>query len=86
MTPILVIFEVFMEVLLVIFLAVLLRGTFAMSLAQRTRMLGQLASVGATRRQLRQSVWLDAFFLALQVNRSGSSHTDTAMMCIIWLV
>lgn len=55
----------FMEVLLVIFLAVLLRGTFAMSLAQRTRMLGQLASVGATRRQLRQSVWLDAFFLAL---------------------
>lgn len=49
--------------LLVVFLAVLLRGTFAMSLAQRTRMLGQLASVGATRRQLRQSVWLDALFL-----------------------
>ncbi|WP_394963851.1 ABC transporter permease [Candidatus Allofournierella excrementigallinarum] len=50
--------------LLVVFLAVLLRGTFAMSLAQRTRMLGQLASVGATRRQLRQSVWLDALFLS----------------------
>lgn len=52
-------------VLLVVFLAVLLRGTFAMSLAQRTRMLGQLASVGATRRQLRQSVWLDALFLSV---------------------
>lgn len=54
----------FIGVLLVVFLAVLLRGTFAMSLAQRTRMLGQLASVGATRRQLRQSVWLDALLLA----------------------
>lgn len=54
----------FVELLLVAFLAVLLRGTFAMSLAQRTRMLGQLASVGATRRQLRQSVWLDALFLS----------------------
>lgn len=52
------------EVLLIVFLAVLLRGTFAMTLAQRTRMLGQLASVGATRRQLRQSVWLDAFLLS----------------------
>ena len=51
--------------LLVVFLAVLLRGAFAMSLAQRTRMLGQLASVGATRRQLRQSVWLDALFLSV---------------------
>lgn len=51
-------------VLLVVFLAVLLRGAFTMSLAQRTRMLGQLASVGATRRQLRQSVWLDALFLS----------------------
>ena len=50
--------------LLVVFLAVLLRGAFSMSLAQRTRMLGQLASVGATRRQLRQSVWLDALFLS----------------------
>lgn len=50
--------------LLVVFLAVLLRGAFVMSLAQRTRMLGQLASVGATRRQLRQSVWLDALFLS----------------------
>lgn len=52
------------EALLIVFLAVLLRGAFAMSLAQRTRMLGQLASVGATRRQLRQSVWLDALFLS----------------------
>ncbi len=52
------------EAMLVVFLAVLLRGTFAMSLAQRTRMLGQLASAGATRRQLRQSVWLDALFLS----------------------
>lgn len=50
--------------LLVVFLAVMLRGAFVMSLAQRTRMLGQLASVGATRRQLRQSVWLDALFLS----------------------
>ena len=53
------------EILLVVFLAVLLRGTFAMSLAQRTRMLGQLASVGATRRQLRRSVWLDALLLSV---------------------
>lgn len=76
----------FMEVLLVIFLAVLLRGTFAMSLAQRTRILGQLASVGATRRQLRQSVWLDAFFLAAFAAPLGVLCAAGGLAVTFWLM
>lgn len=49
---------------LILGLAILLRSIFRLSLSQRTRMLGQMASLGATRRQLRQSVWMDALILA----------------------
>lgn len=52
-------------VLLIAGLALMLRSVFRLSLSQRTRMLGQLASLGATRRQLRQSVWLEAVILAV---------------------
>ncbi|WP_367925872.1 FtsX-like permease family protein [uncultured Ruthenibacterium sp.] len=50
-------------VLLILGLSMLLRNVFRLSLSQRTRMLGQLASLGATRRQMRQSVWLEALIL-----------------------
>lgn len=52
-------------VLLIAGLALMLRSVFRLSLSQRTRMLGQLASLGATQRQLRQSVWLEAVILAV---------------------
>ncbi|MBC5582366.1 FtsX-like permease family protein [Anaerofilum sp. BX8] len=50
-------------VFLLLATGVLIRSSFAASLAQRVRMLGQLASVGATRRQLRASVYLEALLL-----------------------
>lgn len=76
----------FVEILLVLFLAVLLRGSFAMSLAQRTRVLGQLASVGATRRQLRQSVWLDALFLAAFAAPLGVLCAAGGLALTFWLM
>ena len=54
-----------LNIFLILCLAILLKGTFSITLAQRTRMLGQLSSIGATRRQLRQSVWFDAIFLSV---------------------
>ena len=52
-------------VLLIAGLALMHRSVFRLSLSQRTRMLGQLASLGETQRQLRQSVWLEAVILAV---------------------
>lgn len=43
----------------------LARNAFSISLAERTRMLGMLASVGATRAQKRQSVLFEALLLGL---------------------
>lgn len=43
----------------------LARNAFAISMAERTQMLGMLASVGATRAQKRQSVLWEAFVLGL---------------------
>ena len=40
-------------------------NSFTISLSQRSRYLGMLASVGATRAQKRQSVFLEALFLAI---------------------
>ena len=54
---------------------VLIRSSFSASLAQRVRMLGQLASVGATRRQLRASVYLEAAALGLLAIPAGLLST-----------
>lgn len=54
---------------------VLIRSSFSASLAQRVRMLGQLASVGATRRQLRASVYLEAAALGLIAIPAGLLST-----------
>ena len=54
---------------------VLIRSSFSASLAQRVRMLGQLASVGATRRQLRASVYLEAAALGLIAIPTGLLST-----------
>ena len=43
----------------------LARNAFAISMSERTQMLGMLASVGATRAQKRQSVLYEAFILGL---------------------
>lgn len=43
----------------------LARNTFAISMDERTRMLGMLASVGATRAQKRESVLYEAFILGI---------------------
>lgn len=51
------------SVLLLFSAAFLIRSAFAVSFSQRVRALGQLASVGATRRQLRASVWWEAVLL-----------------------
>lgn len=53
-----------LDAVILLFFVVILRGAFLLALNQRTRMLGQLASMGATKRQLRQSVWLDALLLS----------------------
>ena len=53
----------------------LIRSSFSASLAQRVRMLGQLASVGATRRQLRASVYLEAAALGLLAIPAGLLST-----------
>lgn len=45
--------------------ALMIRGGFWLSLERRTRMLGQLASVGATPAQLRASVLLEAALLGV---------------------
>lgn len=50
-------------VLLLFATSFLIRSAFAVSLSQRVRALGQLASVGATRRQLRASVYWEALLL-----------------------
>ena len=44
-------------------------NSFNISLSQRSRYLGMLASVGATRAQKRQSVFLEALFLAIPASR-----------------
>ena len=62
-------------VFLVLATGVLIRSSFAASLAQRVRMLGQLASVGATRRQLRLSVYLEAAALGLIAVPAGLIST-----------
>ena len=58
-------------VFLLLATGVLIRSSFSASLAQRVRMLGQLASVGATRRQLRASVYLEAAALGLVAIPTG---------------
>ena len=58
---------------------VLIRSSFSASLAQRVRMLGQLASVGATRRQLRASVYLEAAALGLIAIPAGLLLTLTGL-------
>lgn len=56
-----------MILLLIIIIAgvVLIFNAFAMSLSERVRWLGMLASVGATKRQKRNSVYFEAFLLGL---------------------
>ncbi len=50
-------------VLLLLATSFLIRSAFSVSLSQRVRALGQLASAGATRRQLRASVYWEALLL-----------------------
>lgn len=52
--------SVFVAVVLLFATAILIRQSFTLSLAERVRALGQLASVGATRRQLMGSVYMEA--------------------------
>lgn len=58
---------------------ILIRSSFSASLAQRVKMLGQLAGVGATRRQLRASVYLEALLLAAVAIPVGLSATATGL-------
>lgn len=51
--------------LIVISSIIVIHNSFSISLSQRSRYLGMLSSVGATRRQKRQSVFWEACFLSL---------------------
>ncbi len=63
-----------MAVPLLLATAFLIRSAFTVSLSQRVRALGQLASVGATRRQLQASVYWEALFL-------GAVAIPAGMVC-----
>ena len=63
-----------LAVLLAIASALLVHSVLDASAARRVRMLGQLASVGATRRQLRASVFLEALLL-------GAAAIPLAILC-----
>lgn len=63
LTPLVFRAAALVSVLLLFSAAFLIRSAFAVSFSQRVRALGQLASVGATRRQLRASVWWEAALL-----------------------
>lgn len=62
--------------------AFLIQSAFAVSLSQRVRALGQLAGVGATRRQLRASVWWEALLLGA----AGVPAGMAAAMLGLWVV
>ena len=63
LTPLVLEAAAIVSVLLLFSAAFLIRSAFAVSFSQRVRALGQLASAGATRRQLRASVWWEAALL-----------------------
>lgn len=55
----------FISLLIVISSVAVIHNAFAISLSQRSRYLGMLSSVGATRRQKRMTVFFEALFLAI---------------------
>ena len=57
--------EVFFTVLIMAASVILIYNVFNMSFAERARYLGMLSSVGATRKQKRQSVYFESFVLLI---------------------
>ena len=66
---------IFMEVFFTLFTmaasVILIYNVFNMSFAERTRYLGMLSSVGATRRQKRQSIYFESFALLIPALPAG---------------
>lgn len=71
LTPLVFRAAALVSVLLLFSAAFLIRSAFAVSFSQRVRALGQLASVGATRRQLRASVYWEAALLGAAAIPAG---------------
>ena len=63
--------EVFFTLLTMAASVILIYNVFNMSFAERTRYLGMLSSVGATRRQKRQSIYFESFALLLPALPAG---------------
>lgn len=64
--------------------ALMIRGGFWLSLERRTRMLGQLASVGATPAQLRASVLLEAALLGVVAIPLGMLFAVLGLQVGLW--
>lgn len=63
--------QVFFIVLIMAASVILIYNVFNMSLAERTKYLGMLSSVGATRRQKRASIYYEAFSLLIPAVPAG---------------
>ncbi|EGC02991.1 efflux ABC transporter, permease protein [Ruminococcus albus 8] len=63
--------EIFFTVFIMAASVILIYNVFNMSFAERTKYLGMLSSVGATRRQKRQSIYFESFALLLPALPSG---------------
>lgn len=63
--------EVFFTLFIMAASVILIYNVFNMSFAERTRYLGMLSSVGATRRQKRQSIFYECFSLLLPALPAG---------------
>ena len=69
----------FLAAILAIVSALLIRESFLVSLAQRVRALGQLASAGATRGQLRASVYWEGAVLGLLAVPAGMASAAAGL-------
>lgn len=65
---------------------IVIHNSFAISLSQRARYLGMLASVGATRRQKQLSVFLEALFLAIPSILLGTAAALGATAFVMHLI
>lgn len=57
--------EVILTIIIMIASVSLIQSAFSISISERSRYLGMLASVGATKRQKRNSVYFEAFFMGI---------------------
>ena len=72
--------------IIVICSIIVIHNSFTISLSQRSRYLGMLASVGATRAQKRNSVFMEAFFLAVPSILIGTLSALGACAFIIRMI